>query len=60
MITKVLTQSDGVARTVDYKIWPNEVRIYAVRGDVTNTEALKELAQELSLLHACEKVTYRF
>ena len=49
MITKTVTASDGVSRTVQGKIFGEQLRIYRVYGDVTNREALEEMAQILAL-----------
>jgi hypothetical protein len=49
MILKTVTASDGVSRTVEGKIFGDQLRIYRVYGDVTNREALEETAQILAL-----------
>ena len=49
MITKTVTASDGVSRTVQGKIFGDQLRIYRVYGDITNREALEEMAQILAL-----------
>jgi len=49
MITKTVTASDGVSRTVEGKIFGDQLRIYRVYGDITNREALEETAQILAL-----------
>jgi hypothetical protein len=42
MITRTIMASDGVNRTVEGKIFDDQLRIYRVFGDVTNLDALKE------------------
>jgi len=49
MILKTVTASDGVSRTVEGKIFGDQLRIYRVYGDITNREALEEMAQILAL-----------
>ena len=49
MITKTVTASDGVSRTVQGKIFGDQLRIYRVYGDITNRETLEETAQILAL-----------
>lgn len=57
MQTITTTTSDGIARTVEGKLFPNEFRVYRVHGDVTNRDALAELAQILALSLKVERVT---
>lgn len=47
MIEEKVMASDGNARTITYKQFGDEIRIYRVEGDITNTEALAEIAQDL-------------
>ena len=49
--------TNGIQRSIDYKVWTqvNEVRIYAVRGDVTDTEELVTMGQELAMQLGVEK-----
>jgi hypothetical protein len=49
MITKTVTDSNGVKRTIEGKVFGDQLRVYRVYGDVTDTEALKETAQILAL-----------
>jgi hypothetical protein len=49
MITKTVTDSNGVKRTIEGKVFGEQLRVYRVYGDVTDTEALKETAQILAL-----------
>lgn len=57
MQTHRIKTSDGVTRTVEGKEFPNEFRVYRLYGDVTNREALAELAQILALQLQVERVT---
>jgi len=58
MIKKTVMASDGINRTIEGKVFGDELRIYRVYGDVTDTEALKETAQILALQTNTIKVTY--
>jgi hypothetical protein len=58
MITRTVMASDGVNRTVEGKIFDDQLRIYRVFGDVTNLEALKETAQILALQMNVNEVVY--
>lgn len=53
------TPSDSVKRTLRFKQFANDVRIYAVYGDVTNAEALAEIGQELALSLKVERVVFK-
>ena len=57
MITKTVTASDGIARTVEGKIFGDELRLYRVFGDVTNRDALEETAQILAIEFNVQRVT---
>ena len=57
MITKTITASDGVSRTIEGKIFGDELRVYRVHGDVTNMEAIAETAQILALELKVQHVT---
>jgi len=50
--------SDGINRTIEGKVFGDELRIYRVYGDVTDIEALKETAQILALQTHTTRVTY--
>jgi hypothetical protein len=50
--------SDGVNRTIEGKIFDDQLRIYRVYGDVTNLDALKETAQILALQTNVTEVVY--
>jgi hypothetical protein len=41
--------SNGVNRTIEGKIFGDQLRVYRVHGDVTDIEGLKETAQILAL-----------
>lgn len=56
MLEKSITPSDGIKRTIHYKLWPNEVRVYKVFGDITDREALAEIAQQLAIEHGVDEV----
>lgn len=58
MIKKTVMASDGINRTIEGKVFGDELRIYRVYGDVTDTEALKETAQILALQTNTIKITY--
>jgi hypothetical protein len=58
MITRTIMASDGVNRTVEGKIFDDQLRIYRVFGDVTNLDALKETAQILALQTNVSEVVY--
>ena len=58
MIKKTVMASDGINRTIEGKVFGDELRIYRVYGDVTETEALKETAQILALQTNTIKITY--
>ena len=58
MITKTVMASDGVNRTIEGKIFGDQLRIYRVYGDVTNLDALKETAQILALQTNVTEVLY--
>lgn len=49
MITRTVTDSNGVNRTIEGKVFGDQFRVYRVYGDVTDTEGLKEMAQILAL-----------
>jgi len=57
MITKTVTASDGIARTIEGKIFGDELRVYRVYGDVTDSEAIKETAQILAIEFNVQRVT---
>ena len=58
MIARTVMASDGVNRTIEGKIFDDQLRIYRVFGDVTNLEALKEIAQILALQTNVSEVVY--
>ena len=49
MIKKTVMDSNGVSRTIEGKIFGDQLRVYRVYGDVTDIEGLKETAQILAL-----------
>jgi len=49
MVTKDYTPSDGKKRTITGKVFGDEFRIYRIYGDVTNKDALAEMAQEIAI-----------
>ena len=49
MVKKTVMDSNGVSRTIEGKIFGDQLRVYRVYGDVTDTEGLKETAQILAL-----------
>ena len=51
--------TNGVLRSIDYKLWPNEVRVYTIRGDITDQEAIETMGQELAAEYNVEKVTIK-
>lgn len=56
MLIQDYTGSDGVRRVIDAKVFGKELRVYRVYGDVTNDEAILELAQEAAIQNKCEYV----
>ena len=58
MIKRIVMASDGVNRTVECKIFGDQLRIYKVFGDVTNPDALKETAQILAIQTNVSEVVY--
>lgn len=58
MIMKTVMASDGVNRTIEGKIFDDQLRIYRVYGDVTNLDALKETAQILAIQTNVSEVVY--
>jgi hypothetical protein len=50
--------SDGVNRTIEGKIFDDQLRIYRVYGDITNLDALKETAQILAIQTNVTEVVY--
>jgi hypothetical protein len=58
MIKHTVTASDGVNRTIEGKVFGDELRVYRVYGDVTNREALEETAQILALQLKVGAVVY--
>ena len=49
MVKKTVMDSNGVNRTIEGKIFGDQLRVYRVHGDVTDIEGLKETAQILAL-----------
>mgnify|MGYP006893395453 CR=1 FL=1 len=49
MVKKTVMDSNGVSRTIEGKIFGDQLRVYRVYGDVTDIEGLKETAQILAL-----------
>lgn len=49
MVKKTVMDSNGVTRTIEGKIFGEQLRVYRVYGDVTDIEGLKETAQILAL-----------
>lgn len=49
MVKKTVMDSNGVTRTIEGKIFGDQLRVYRVYGDVTDIEGLKETAQILAL-----------
>ena len=49
MITKKVVDSNGVSRTIEGKVFGDQLRVYRMYGDVTDIEGLKETAQILAL-----------
>jgi len=49
MIKKTVMDSKGVNRTIEGKIFGDQLRVYRVYGDVTDIEGLKETALILTL-----------
>jgi hypothetical protein len=58
MITRDIT-TNGIKRTITGKLFDEELRVYRVEGDITDTEELKAMAQELAIQFNCSKVTLR-
>ena len=58
MLKKTIVASDGINRTIEGKVFGDELRIYRVYGDITDVEALKEMAQILALQTNTTKVVY--
>jgi hypothetical protein len=58
MITRDIT-TNGIKRTITGKLFDEELRVYRVEGDITDTEELKTMAQELAIQFNCSKVTLR-
>lgn len=58
MITKRVIASDGVARTLEGKIFGGQLRVYKILGDVTNREALEETAQILAIELGLQEVVF--
>jgi hypothetical protein len=58
MIKKTVMASDGVNRTIEGKIFDDQLRIYRVYGDITNLDALKETAQILAIQTNVTEVVY--
>lgn len=58
MLKKTIMASDGINRTIEGKVFGDELRIYRVYGDITGVEALKEMAQILALQTNTTKVVY--
>lgn len=52
--------SDGRKRVISGKRFGREFRVYAVYGDVTNAETLKEMAQEIAIEHDVDNVVFKF
>ena len=49
MVKKTVMDSNGVSRTIEGKIFGDQLRVYRVYGDVTDIEGLKGTAQILAL-----------
>ena len=60
MITKTVMASDGINRTIEGKIFGDELRVYRIHGDITDAEALKETAQILAIDLKVSKVLLTF
>lgn len=60
MIYETYTANDGVKRSVEGKIFDSEFRVYRVYGDITNRQAIHEIALQISDKHGCDKVTFKF
>jgi len=58
MIKRTVMASDGVNRTIEGKIFDDQLRIYRVYGDITNLDALKETAQILAIQTNVSEVVY--
>lgn len=58
MITERILTSDGIWREIDAKVFGTELRIYKVRGNVSDREALAELGQIACLEHNCDRVKF--
>jgi hypothetical protein len=58
MIKRTVMASDGVNRTIEGKIFDDQLRIYRVYGDITNLDALKETAQILAIQTNVNEVVY--
>lgn len=58
MIKKDVT-TNGIKRTITGKIFDEELRVYRIEGDITDTEELKAMAQELAIMFNCRKVSLR-
>jgi hypothetical protein len=58
MITRDIT-TNGIKRTITGKLFDEELRVYRIEGDITDTEELKAMAQELAFMFNCSKVTLR-
>lgn len=59
MIDKTYVVSDGVSRRVTGKQYGDEMRIYRIYGDITNTDALKEMAEVIAIEFKVSRVVYQ-
>jgi len=59
MITRNIT-TNGIKRTITGKLFGEELRVYKIEGDITDTEELITMAQELAIQFHCSRVTLRF
>jgi hypothetical protein len=58
MITKTI-ETNGIKRTITGKLFDEELLIYKIEGDVSNSEELITMAQELAIQFNRSKVTLR-
>lgn len=54
-----ITTGDGITRTIEGKQFGNEFRVYRVHGDITDTNSLADMAQDLAVTLGVERVTIK-
>ena len=55
MVTKKYV-TNGTPRTIDYKVFGDEVRVYRIYGDITKRDEIEQLAQEIAFDTKCSNV----